>query len=196
MSTLRPRSSSSRSLSPGWPPELVRLALSRFALQRRGDHGPTHWARVRKHGVHLARIYGVSPVVPSLFALFHDCCRQEEYEDRYHGQRAAEFIEGLVREGHLTGLSSKDVDLLQQACAGHSEGLTEGPRVVQICWDADRLDLGRVGYRPDARRLCTDAAKDLDYRLQAYAWSRGDALWREAGDQEEERERFALAKVV
>lgn len=186
----------SHSVCSGWSPDLVRLALGRFALQRHGDHGPSHWARVRKHGVHLAGIYGVSPVVPSLFALFHDCCRVEEYDDRYHGQRAAAFIEDLVREGRLAGLSSKDVDLLQQACAGHSEGFTEGPRVVQICWDADRLDLGRVGYRPDARRLCTDAAKDLDYRLQAYAWSRGDALWREAGDLEAERERFALAGVV
>ena len=31
---------------------------------------------------------------------------------------------------------------------------------VQTCWDADRLDLGRVGIRPLAERLCTDVARD------------------------------------
>jgi uncharacterized protein len=31
---------------------------------------------------------------------------------------------------------------------------------VQTCFDADRLDLGRVGKIPDPRLLCTDAAKD------------------------------------
>ena len=28
-------------------------------------------------------------------------------------------------------------------------------------YDADRLDLGRVGIIPDPRRLCTDAAKKI-----------------------------------
>ncbi len=179
-----------------WSPALVRLALKQFPLRREGDHGPAHWARVRKHGVHLARLYGVSPVVPSLFALFHDCCRREEFDDRFHGQRAAAFIEKLVETRQLTGLAPKEVDLLQQACAGHSEGWTEGPRVVQICWDADRLDLGRVGYRPDPRRLCTDAAKDLTYRLQAYAWSRGEGRWQGEQGMEDEHERFVLAGMA
>ena len=30
---------------------------------------------------------------------------------------------------------------------------------VQTCWDADRLDLGRVGIYPDAQFLCTNTAK-------------------------------------
>jgi hypothetical protein len=30
---------------------------------------------------------------------------------------------------------------------------------VQVCWDADRLDLLRVGIRPNARYLCTEAAR-------------------------------------
>jgi uncharacterized protein len=35
-----------------------------------------------------------------------------------------------------------------------------GDITVLTCWDADRLDLGRVGIRPAAHRLCTDAARD------------------------------------
>jgi uncharacterized protein len=31
---------------------------------------------------------------------------------------------------------------------------------VLTCWDADRLDLGRVGIKPNPHRLCTAAARD------------------------------------
>jgi hypothetical protein len=31
---------------------------------------------------------------------------------------------------------------------------------LRACWDADRLDLGRVGVRPVARYLCSELARD------------------------------------
>lgn len=40
------------------------------------------------------------------------------------------------------------------------EGQTLGDATVLTCWDADRLDLGRVGIRPHPHRLCTEAARD------------------------------------
>jgi uncharacterized protein len=40
-------------------------------------------------------------------------------------------------------------------------GSTDGDLTVQTCWDADRLDLGRVGICPQSERLCTAAAKQL-----------------------------------
>ena len=42
----------------------------------------------------------------------------------------------------------------------HSDGRVDADVTVQTCWDADRLDLGRVGKRPDPRLLCTPAARD------------------------------------
>ncbi|MCB2041992.1 MAG: hypothetical protein KDH48_15080, partial [Rhodoferax sp.] len=51
--------------------------------------------------------------------------------------------------------------LLQAACRGHSDGHRAGHDVtVLTCWDADRLDLGRVGIRPLPERLCTAAARE------------------------------------
>ena len=32
---------------------------------------------------------------------------------------------------------------------------------LQASWDADRLDLGRVGIMPKPHRLCSDAARAL-----------------------------------
>ena len=39
---------------------------------------------------------------------------------------------------------------------------------VQTCWDADRLDLGRVGIRPHPKYLCTAVAKGAGVLQGAY----------------------------
>lgn len=164
-----------------WPADLVRLAVSDFPLRTSEHHGLSHWARVRAHGVRLAQHYHLNPVVPALFGLLHDCRRENEHYDPEHGQRAGVLVEELATQGRLRGLTPQEISHLARACADHSEGLVEAPRLVQVCWDADRLDLGRVGIRPDPRLLCTDAARAVLLRTHAYRWSRGVA-WREAPD--------------
>ena len=37
--------------------------------------------------------------------------------------------------------------------------MVEADITVQVCWDADRLDFGRVGMVPAPKKLCTAAAK-------------------------------------
>ena len=164
-----------------WSADLVRLAVSGFALRGSQDHGLAHWARVRAHGVRLAQHYGLNPVVPALFGLLHDCRRENEHHDPEHGRRAGDLVEELALQGLLRGVTPTEVSLLARACADHSEGLVDAPRLVQVCWDADRLDLGRVGIRPDPRLLCTDTARQVARRAQAYRWSRGMA-WRDSSD--------------
>jgi uncharacterized protein len=86
--------------------------------------------------------------------------------DPEHGHRAAEFAMTL-RDLHLT-LDDDEFRLLQMACRGHSEGLLEADVTVMTCWDADRLDLGRVGIRPDPRYLCTPVAREASMIEWAY----------------------------
>jgi uncharacterized protein len=52
-----------------------------------------------------------------------------------------------------------EMELLCYACEHHSDGMVLGDPTVQTCWDADRLDLGRVGITPNSRYLCTEAAR-------------------------------------
>jgi uncharacterized protein len=65
------------------------------------------------------------------------------------------------------------MELLDAAIRYHADGLREGDVTVQTCWDADRLDLGRVGIRPNPSKLCTDAARRPDVLGEAYRRSLG-----------------------
>lgn len=154
----------------GLPPGLVDRVRQAFRLDWKGIHGAGHWGRVAFHGRYLARALGVPTLVPQLFALLHDSRRHDDGHDPDHGSRAAGFVRRLQRDGTLD-VPSDDLGLLVLACEGHSEGRREAPLPVQVCWDADRLDLGRVGIRPDPLRLCTTPARDPHYLEFAWRWS-------------------------
>lgn len=136
---------------------LVQMILEGYALSWHGTHGVGHWGRVLENGQRLADGTGVNPDIVSLFAVFHDARRINEGGDHGHGRRGAELAADL--RGTLFELPDDDFLLLRLACEGHTDGGTEAELAVQICWDADRLDLPRVGKTVDPARLCTDAAK-------------------------------------
>ena len=139
-------------------PTLVHKILDQFALSPSGIHGATHWARVLANGTRLAAETGARVEVVQLFALFHDARRTNEGSDPAHGRRGGDFAREKL--GRWFELGAADMDRLWDACAYHSDGRTEHPDVtVQTCWDADRLDLPRVGVRVDPAYLCTQAAK-------------------------------------
>lgn len=140
------------------------LAKSRLDL-RRGEHGLGHWARVLSNANHLAKAEGVSAAIPSLFALIHDGFRVDDGIDAQHGRRASQWVRD--RSG-LFHLNYDELRSLAYACEFHSDGLTKATLAVRsddcltqiaCCWDADRLDLARVGVVPEAQYLCTDTGR-------------------------------------
>lgn len=155
----------------GLPQGLVARLRADFRLDWQGVHGGSHWARVMHHGLHLASVTEADPLVVRLFAVFHDSQRRDEDEDPGHGARAASLVRKLHSEGGL-GLDETRALWLIQACEGHSGGGIAVNPTIAACWDADRLDLGRVGIRPDPRYLCTSAAADHAYIEFAWNWSR------------------------
>ena len=150
-------------------PELTKELRRQFALDWNGIHGASHWARVRANGMRLADDTQARIDVIELFSFLHDSKRANDNYDPEHGNRAAYYAESL--RGILFELDDSGLDLLMAACEGHSDGLMDADITVQVCWDADRLDLGRVGIRPDPYRLCTAAAKDSEMIEWAYARS-------------------------
>lgn len=151
--------------------ELMRTLRDQFRLDWNGIHGGPHWARVRYHGVVLAKAMKLQPNVPALFAVIHDSQRLCDDCDPDHGLRAADYADRLRFSG-LIDLDAISMRLLKHALELHSDGHREAPELVQICWDADRLDLGRVGIRPDPDLLCTDHARSPAVIERAWRWSR------------------------
>lgn len=139
---------------------LKEYVIQNFALDIHGHHGLPHWERVRERGLALAEVTGANKRVIEMFAYLHDSCRENEYEDPDHGHRASVRCRGLALK-LVIDVTDEELALLSEAIKHHSEGRLEGDITVQTCWDADRLDLGRVGITPDARYLCTQAAKDM-----------------------------------
>jgi len=70
------------------------------------------------------------------------------------------FAVRLRNDRVLVELSPGEFEHLCEAMRLHSDGHVEGERAIRACWDADRLDLGRVGIEPHPQRLCTPHARE------------------------------------
>ena len=128
--------------------------------------------RVLHNGRLLAGMENANLRVVELFCLLHDTQRRNEYRDPSHGRRAARYARTL--RGVWLDISDKEMNLLTEALKYHSNGYTRADITVQVCWDADRLDLGRAGIRPVPHRLCTASAKSVDVLEAAYERSDKD----------------------
>jgi uncharacterized protein len=141
------------------PAELVRRILEGYVLDARGIHGLAHWARVLETGLRLAPHTGADPLVVATFAVFHDSRRENDHHDPEHGLRGARLAEAMRAD---LGLDAARLELLRFACTHHTDGSVHADPTIGTCWDADRLDLWRVGITPRARFLCTAAARGQD----------------------------------
>jgi uncharacterized protein len=126
---------------------------------------------VRANGLRLAEETGANRTIIELFALFHDSQRFNEGRDPDHGKRGAANAESCWVQGAFQ-LSDEEFELLYNACWGHTYEDVNNPCItVHTCWDADRLDLGRVGIIPDPNRLFTEQARQQDMINWAYGQS-------------------------
>jgi uncharacterized protein len=145
---------------------LIQFARKEFRLDWDGIHGAPHWSRVCRNGLMLAAHTGANARVLEYFSFIHDLGRENDHHDPEHGYRAAAIAESIA--GDLIDIIENELQLLTEACCGHSDGLLLADVTVMTCWDADRLDLGRVGIRPDPRRLCNPAARNPEILEDAY----------------------------
>ena len=148
--------------------DLIELIKQDFKIDYYGVHGIDHWRRVYCNTQKLSKHYDIASDVFELFALLHDSKRHDEFEDKHHGIRAAGFVQKLLRDGAIS-LSKEDAERLIYAYANHTISNKNDPLyndlIVQICFDSDRLDIGRVGYVVDPIYLATEYAKSLAVSL-------------------------------
>jgi uncharacterized protein len=135
-----------------WSQKLLDAVRAQYQCDWEGHHGVWHWENVHHNGRELANAARKNGVrsdgnVIHLFALFHDACRVNEHEDPQHGLRGANLAMKLFHKG-LFEASDAQLRLLHFACSAHADGATHMNPTIGICWDADRLDLPRVGITP------------------------------------------------
>lgn len=116
-------------------------------------HGIEHWRRVERNGLLLAT-EEVNIKVVRLFAYLHDHKRIDDGWDLEHGRRAAENLDNL-RHSLLSDLTEEEFSMLRRACLEHTVTQSTGIPTIDACFDADRLDLPRVGYMPDPLRMAS-----------------------------------------
>ncbi len=139
--------------------QLWRTVTAQFHVPGHSVHGPHHWRRVQVNGLLLATRTGANVTVVRLFALFHDSRRQNDSFDEGHGQRGGEYAATL--RGKSFDLSDDQFELLHYACVWHTDGKRHKDPTIGTCWDADRLDLGRVGVAPNPKFMSTAFGREI-----------------------------------
>jgi uncharacterized protein len=161
-----------------FPKEKRAVLLSELrhqALISSSLHGPRHWIHVWRLGRELsvrARLDEKQSRCVDAFALFHDLGRQDDGLDPEHGTRsAAIFMKCATRL--ITDLTEFEAEIISLAIRWHSKVTSihdnDGKRwpttddwsikrvreVMAVCWDADRLDLLRLGIPADPAKMST-----------------------------------------
>ena len=133
--------------------------LKDTSVEHASIHGPDHWARVERNGLYVAQKTGANQMIVQLFAVFHDCMRQNDHIDPGHGRRGAEYAVQIKNE--LINIPSDDFDKFYYACEWHTDKIETDDVTIAACWDADRLDLGRVGFILDPLYMNSKPAQEI-----------------------------------
>ena len=138
--------------------EILELLVRESPFFHSPIHGIKHWRTVERNGLYLSRFTGADEGVISHFAYFHDCMRENEQIDPGHGLRGAEFA-----EAHRDSIRLDELQFHQlfEACKHHTDGKPTTCETISSCWDADRLDIGRVGFEVDPYYLASEEAKRI-----------------------------------
>lgn len=145
--------------------------VSEFRGHHSAIHGPAHWRRVEANGLKIAAINHASPSIIRLFAMLHDSRRADDSDERAHGELAAEYAATL--RGKFFDLDDNSFQLLHYACRWHTHGQISSDPTIGACWDADRLDLIRVGIVPDPDLMSTGPGKGLAARINKHRIQQG-----------------------
>ena len=141
-----------------WP-ILWKVVSDQFLLGHESLHGPAHWRRVEQNGLLLATRSGADVTVVQLFAIFHDSRRENEGSDLEHGERGAKLATQM--RGKYFEMEDAAFDKLIHACTWHTTQRHHSDPTIGTCYDADRLDLGRVMIIPHPDFMNTEFGREI-----------------------------------
>ena len=143
--------------------QLREYAIKHTIMGDNSVHGISHWDRVSKNADSLWTS-DVNLLVVKAFAYIHDVEREDDGYDLLHGPRAAALVDE-IRDTELAFLNDDEILQLKQACELHTTTWRTEDATVNACFDADRLDLGRVGIAPNPDKMATVQGQILAERM-------------------------------
>lgn len=162
------------------PKHIIKKIFLDFDLHlTQSNHGIYHWARVIQNGRLIAEQNKANINILIAFAFFHDCQRMNEESDPEHGLRGGTYMLQFEKDLHLT---KEEISKVFEACEGHTDILFHHDKDISTCWDADRLDLMRVGIYPNPDKLNNEEAKNsgLISYLSKIAFNNTELGWANA----------------
>lgn len=125
-------------------------------------HGFSHLRRVAILAGRLANAVGEDVESAVVMGFLHDSARKNDGNDIEHAHDSAALARELMEKfyPHL------DVDRICEAIEGHADGEVTTDPLTACLWDADRLELKRIGRTVDVDLLSTGIAKRLVRRRQ------------------------------
>src|SRR5689334_2687085 len=125
-------------------------------------HGERHWRAVARAAVEIRRADPAPDgTVLFLFAALHDARRELETRDPEHGPRAARLAEQLRADGVFV-VDDERMAKLVEACELHDTGVVSDDPTIGACYDADRVNLTRLGFTIDHALLSRPVTRDDD----------------------------------
>jgi len=120
-------------------------------------HGMAHLRRVAYTAGRIAGATGENVEGAIVAGFLHDCARTDEGGGNSHAHASAEIARELMGRfyPHL------DMGRLCEGIARHADGTATADLLIGSIWDADRLDLRRLGIHVEADMLSTALARRI-----------------------------------
>ena len=135
-------------------------------------HGMGHLRRVSSTAGRMAAILDEDIESAVVGGFLHDCARTDDGGGTSHAHSSAQLAKDIM----ITCYPHLDIARLCRGIAQHADGMITDDPLIGCVWDADRLDLSRLGIEVDLDLLSTFVARRL-VMLQRSVWSAVSRLW-------------------
>lgn len=132
-----------------------------FRLKNSDYHNKKHWNRVFKISKYIAELNNIQSDIFKYFALFHDVGRTDDEYNLNHGEKGANLA---IKYRKYIDLNDEEFEKLIFACKWHTKPLDINNKfykdnIINICWDADKLDLVRLNMEIKKEKLFNKYSK-------------------------------------
>lgn len=141
--------------------EVEALSFTSLECLSTNIHGVQHLRQVAFLAGRFAYSLNVDYKTAIIGGYLHDCARSDDGGGNSHAHESAFLAKRIIE----TNWSSTDIDKIFYAIYYHADGLNTNDPFIGCIWDADRLNLVRLGLIPKVELLSTEFAKRIHTRF-------------------------------